>query len=52
MPLGKRKNVNKRRQGWVSRKKSNVSSEQREVANFNTAAVEFIVSKSWERQDI
>jgi hypothetical protein len=41
----KEENANRWPQGWVSRKKSNVSSEQKEVANFNTATVEFIVKK-------
>jgi hypothetical protein len=39
----KKENANRRPPGWLSRKKSNVSIEQKEVANFNAAAVEFIV---------
>ena len=39
----KRRKLIMRPQGWVSRKKSNVSIEQKDVANFNAAAVVFIV---------
>ena len=39
----KEENANRRPPGWLSRKKSNVSIEQKEVVNFNAAAVEFIV---------
>lgn len=39
----KEENANRRPPGWLSRKKSNVSIGQKEVANVNAATVEFIV---------